>query len=90
MLRKWNLSDPSVLGSISVDLRARDPQARVALFDIGQCIKTLGIEWNASSDYFHMLWLERIGWDDSVLEAILQEWLKWRKELPLLSEHHIP
>ena len=24
-----------------------------------------------------MLWLERIGWDDSVLEAILQEWLKW-------------
>ena len=33
LLCKWNLSNPSVLGSISVDLR--DPQARVALFDIG-------------------------------------------------------
>ena len=36
-----------------------------------------------------MLWLEKIGWDDSVPEAIFQEWLKWRRELPLFSEHHI-
>lgn len=37
-----------------------------------------------------MLWLEKIGWDDPVPGAILQEWSRWRRELPILSEHHIP
>ena len=32
-------------------------------------------------------WLEGIGWDDCVLNAILEEWSKWRQELPLLSTH---
>ena len=36
------------------------------------------------------LWLEGIGWDDSVPNAILKEWSKWRRELPLLSTHCIP
>ena len=35
------------------------------------------------------LWLEGIGWDDCVLSAILEEWSKWRQELPLLSTHYI-
>ena len=95
--------------------------------------KTLGIEWNSTSDRFRLtvaavpqingltkralvsdiakvfdvlgwysptivkakillqlLWSEKIGWDDSVPQAILQEWLRWRKELHLLSNHHIP
>lgn len=33
-----------------------------------------------------MLWLDRIGCYD----AILEEWSKWRYELPLLSNHYIP
>ena len=37
-----------------------------------------------------MLWLEGIGWDDCVPNSILEEWSKWRRELPLLSSHHIP
>lgn len=37
-----------------------------------------------------ILWLEKIGWDDPVPSAVLQEWSKWRTELPMLSEHHIP
>jgi len=37
-----------------------------------------------------MLWLERIHWDDCFPNAILQEWSKWRQELPLLSKHYIP
>ena len=36
-----------------------------------------------------MLWLEGVGWDDCVPNAILEEWSKWRQELPLLSTHHI-
>ena len=35
------------------------------------------------------LWLEGIGWDDCVPIAILEEWSKWRRELPLLSTHYI-
>ena len=37
-----------------------------------------------------ILWLEKIGWDDLVPDAVLQEWSRWRRELPLLSAHHIP
>ena len=36
------------------------------------------------------LWLEGIGLDDSVPNAILEEWSKWRRELRLLSTHCIP
>ena len=35
------------------------------------------------------LWLEGIGWDDCVPSTILEEWSKWRRELPLLSTHYI-
>ena len=34
-------------------------------------------------------WLERIDWDDYVLDAILEEWSRWRRELPLLTTHCI-
>ncbi|XP_064396444.1 uncharacterized protein LOC135343372 [Halichondria panicea] len=36
-----------------------------------------------------MLWLEKVGWDDRVPDTILEEWSKWRRELPMLSTHHI-
>ena len=35
-------------------------------------------------------WLEEIFWDDCVSSAILEEWSKWRQELPLLFTHCIP
>ena len=35
------------------------------------------------------LWLEGIGWDECVPDAVLEEWSKWRRELPLLSTHCI-
>ena len=35
------------------------------------------------------LWESRIGWDDLLPPAIYQSWLRWRSELPLLSERHI-
>ena len=130
VLRKWSSSDPCVLENIPIELR--DSQATVILSDSEQYTKTLGIEWNASSDHFRlnvaelppvecmtkrllvsdvartfdalgwysptivkakillqMLWLERVGWDDCVPNAILEEWSKWRRELPLLSTHCI-
>ncbi len=31
---------------------------------------------------FQLLWSD---WDDLVPDALLKEWLQWRKELPLLS-----
>ena len=131
LLRKWNCSDPHVLNSIPSDLR--DSQATIVLADSDQYTKTLGIEWNASSDHFRvnvtalppvdcmtkrsltsdvaktfdalgwfsptiikakillqMLWLEGIGWDVLIPESVLDQWSKWRQELPLLSQHNIP
>ena len=52
LLHKWSSSDPSVLESIFIYLR--DPQATVILSDSEQYIKTLGMEWNTSSDHFHV------------------------------------
>lgn len=52
LLRKWSSSDPSVLESIPIDLR--DSRATVILSDPEQYTKTLGIEWNASSDHFRV------------------------------------
>ena len=37
-----------------------------------------------------MLWIEGVGWDDCVPTSILEEWYKWRRELPLLTTYHIP
>ena len=51
-LRKWSCSDPSVLESIPTDLK--DSQATVILSDSSQYTKTLGIEWNASTDHFRV------------------------------------
>ena len=36
------------------------------------------------------LWEERVQWDDTVPTEILQVWSQWRRELPILSRHHIP
>ena len=130
LLCKWGSSEPSVLESIPADLR--DSLATIILSDSDRYTKTLGVEWNATTDTFRvsvpelpriecmtkrslisdiaktfdvlgwysptivkakillqMLWLEKIGWDDCVPEAILEEWSRWRQQLPLLSTHCI-
>ncbi len=35
------------------------------------------------------LWLKKLGWDDEVPDDILQRWLSWTKELPLITDHAI-
>ena len=52
LLRKWNLSDPSVLQHIPRELR--DSQCMHLIPDSHEYIKTLGIEWNASEDHFRL------------------------------------
>jgi hypothetical protein len=36
------------------------------------------------------LWSEKIGWDDLVPDHLMEEWSKWRSQLPMLSNHHVP
>ena len=131
LLRKWSSSDPVVVESIPIELR--DTHATIALSESDQYAKTLGIEWNASSDCFRMsvtalppvecmtkrslvsdvskvfdalgwysptivkakillqkLWLERLDWDEPVPDEILEQWARWRNELPMLSTHQLP
>ena len=52
ILRKWNSNDPSVLESISTELR--DSCEVHTLPDESQYSKTLGIEWNVSTDQFRL------------------------------------
>ena len=52
ILRKWNSSDPSVLSSIPEDLR--DSRAVQPISETNGYTKTLGIEWNVSTDQFRL------------------------------------
>ena len=36
------------------------------------------------------LWSAKIGWDDLVPDNIVEEWSKWKSQLPMLSNHHVP
>ena len=36
------------------------------------------------------LWEEKVQSDDPVPTGILQVWSQWRRELPILSHHHVP
>ena len=52
LLRKWHSSEPAVLQGLPPDLK--DPHSMQMLPDPGEYTKTLGIEWNASSDHFRL------------------------------------
>ena len=52
LLRKWNSSNPSMLEEIPEELRdSRDVQT---ISEINEYTKTLGIEWNISTDEFRL------------------------------------
>ena len=52
VLRKWNSSDPSVLEEIPEELR--DTNCIQTISEVGEYTKTLGIEWNVSTDEFRL------------------------------------
>ena len=52
LLRKWNSSEPVVFQHISPELL--DTQSKHVIPDPEEYTKTLGVEWNASLDQFHL------------------------------------
>lgn len=52
LLRKWNASEPSVLQHIDPDLQ--DAQQTISISDPESYTKTLGINWNSSTDHFRL------------------------------------
>ena len=52
LLRKWNSSDPSVLEKIPQELR--DTNRTQTISEVNEYAKTLGIEWNISTDGFRL------------------------------------
>ena len=51
-LRKWNSNDPSVLEQIPQELW--DTNRTQTISEVNEYTKTLGIEWNISTDEFHL------------------------------------
>ena len=51
LLRKWNSNDPSVLQSI---LELRDSHEVQTISECNEYTKTLGLEWNTSTDQFRL------------------------------------
>ena len=52
LLRKWNSSDPSVLEKIPQELR--DTNRTQTISEVNEYTKTLGIDWNISTDGFRL------------------------------------
>ena len=52
LLRKWNSNDPSVLQSIPGELR--DSREVQTISECNEYTKTLGLEWNTSTDQFRL------------------------------------
>ena len=52
-LRKWNSSEPDVISTISIELRERYPIRMISGHD-HQYTKMLGIEWDMTTDSFHI------------------------------------
>ena len=133
LLRKWNSNDPCVLEHLSPDLKDSQPKHLMPDTCTSEYTKTLGFEWNVSTDHFRLtipdplppgnltkralvsdiaktfdvlglfspstikmkillqqLWEEKVDWDDTCPSSIHDVWLRWRSELRVLSEKHIP
>ena len=52
ILRKWNISDPLILQSVSEDLR--DSREVHTISETNEYSNTLGLEWNVTMDQFHL------------------------------------
>ena len=52
LLRKWSSSNPNVLKHLSEELKAI--RTSCSLPDSNEYVKTLGIEWNSTSDHFRI------------------------------------
>ena len=52
LLRKWNSSDPVVLDQIPVELR--DVRPAHGISDANNSTKALGLEWDVTSNCFHL------------------------------------
>ena len=53
LLRKWNSSETAVLENI--DPKLRDVQHTHTIIDSEAYSKTLGVEWNSSTDEFRLI-----------------------------------
>ena len=66
---------------------------RALVSDIAKTFDILG--WFSPSTIkakilLQQVWETKIGWDDSLPQAIHQSWRQWRSEVHLLTERHIP
>ena len=53
LLRKWNSSNPVVLDQIIVELRDARPAHSIS--NANNSTKALGLEWDVTSDCFHLI-----------------------------------
>ena len=69
LLRKWTSSNPDVVKDLPADLRAS--KTSCALPDPNEYVKTLGIEWNSTSDHFRLTMSEWPSIDGSLSKRAL-------------------
>ena len=90
---RWNSACDQFRLTISELLPIETRTKRLLVSDVAKTFDILG--WYSptiikAKILLQMLWSEKVGWDDPVPKAIVEEWLRWRNQLPPLSSHHVP
>ena len=90
---EWNAANDQFHLTIAQSPETKSLTKRALVSDVAKTFDVLG--WFSpvlvkAKILLQLLWLEKIGWDDPVPDAILTEWSRWRSELHLLSTCLIP
>ena len=85
--RNWNCSEPIVLLNQHVALELKDLQTTHTIPVIEEYTKTLGIEWNVNSDYFHIAIADLSPFENSTKRLLVSDVAKTFDVL-VFSSHH--
>ena len=90
---EWNSSNDHFRLTVADLPQVNGLTKRALVSDIAKTFDVLG--WYSptiikAKILLQLLWSEKIGWDQQVPDTLLEEWLRWRSELHLLSRHYIP
>ncbi len=90
---EWNVMTDNFRVNVSEILPVECITKRSLISDVAKTFDALG--WFSptivkAKILLQMLWMEKVEWDDPVPQHILEQWLKWRQELHMLSSCLIP
>ena len=86
---EWNSAHDKFCLTVSELLLIETITKRFLLYDVAKTFDISGYN-HKGQDLASDAPVRKVGRDDPLPKAIVEEWLWWRNQLPLLSSHHMP